>query len=140
MRLLIALAGFAAIPVAFADVVPPPPQHTALQDRLRGVWQEQSCHAPPAMHHGSTCVIRTVSFGDSAVAIISMSYTMGDTGTTAIAGSWKETSSDGAKAVIQVDMDSPPEWRMTFSDKDSFVIAAYGEYPEAQFKRVGPAN
>lgn len=136
MRFAIVLAALSATPLALADVIPPPPEHTPLQVRLRGLWQEQSCHAPPAQHHSSTCPIRTIVFGDTTISVVTTNYHMGDPDTGATSGSWTETSSDDANAIIRVDNDLSPNWKLTFPENDTFVAAGYDQYPDATFKRV----
>ena len=127
------------VPAAMADALLPPAQHTDLQKRLVGLWQEQACHSPPAMHHSEPCEIRTIAFGDSTIAVLSSTGVRDETTATAASGTWAEDSSSASGAVIHSDVDSRP-WTLTFPDKNSFVITGYDRFPDAQFKRVVPVQ
>lgn len=136
-QIALTLALGLAAPAALADAIPPPTPHTKTQDRLRGMWQEQGCHTPqPILHHSAPCPVRTLTFGDTTLAVVTTTGVLDRTEVTAVAAKWTEVSADESGAVIQPDIGTE-SWAITFAGADAFAIAA-GAYPQTQFKRVKP--
>lgn len=123
------------VPLALADALPPPTEHSATQLRLFGLWQEQACRSGPAERHSTPCELRTIAFGEDTIAVLSMTSVHDVRHAAATAGTWSEVSSDASGAVIHSDLDSN-NWQISFTDKDSFVIKGSGNWPDATFKRA----
>lgn len=120
---------------ARADAIPPPAEHSDLQKKLIGVWQEEQCFRPK--YRGHACQLRTFAFGEDTVGLLAFGCGAPNSSAAEVQSSaWSELTSIGDVATVSADLGGRKEMKIVFHDADTMTIVGDEHYPDANFKKV----